>query len=219
MTVDTNRCKRCLRTRPAICDDWLADARGVWPPIGPVCSVAVRQSGQKAVRATHSDRPEGVQIACGAGGDGETAGRQTLPPYLDYLAVCQRCGCACASSTAPCTRRTGGWIYRRSPILDAAKAIAERWAATSNPAKRLFAVAGACFKVCSQGVHGNRKTGFYAGQSSAGGGTRTLKLFRAMAPKTIASANFATPAACRSYRLRRRRVVGKGLDEFARPDS
>jgi hypothetical protein len=77
MTVDTNRCKRCLRTRPAICDDWVADARGVWPPIGPVCSVAVRQSGQKAVRATHSDRPEGVQIACGAGGDGETAGRQT----------------------------------------------------------------------------------------------------------------------------------------------
>lgn len=55
---------------------------------------------------------------------------------------------------------------------------------------------------------------FVSGVYSAGGGTRTLKLFRAMAPKTIASANFATPAACRSYRLRRRRAVGTGLAEF-----
>src|SRR5438270_101264 len=106
MTVDTNRCKRCLRTRPAICDDWVADARGVWLPSARCVRLPSRSRG-----------------------------------------------------------------------------------------RRLYAL------------------------HTVSGGTRTLKLFRAMAPKTIASANFATPAACRSYRLRRRRVVGKGLDEFAGPDS
>lgn len=48
----------------------------------------------------------------------------------------------------------------------------------------------------------NMKTAVYLHEFpyriGAGGGTRTLKLFRAMAPKTIASANFATPAAWRS---------------------
>lgn len=37
--------------------------------------------------------------------------------------------------------------------------------------------------------------------SSAGGGTRTLTLFRAMAPKAITYANFVTPALPESYRF------------------
>lgn len=53
-------------------------------------------------------------------------------------------------------------------------------------------------KPCPYGVHSVpkpvKKEPLSCENISAGGGTRTLKLFRAMAPKTIASANFATPA-------------------------
>ena len=54
-----------------------------------------------------------------------------------------------------------------------------------------------------------------AGVNGAGGGTRTLKLFRARAPKAGVYANSTTPARPRSYRLHWQRVR---LDGFARPN-
>ena len=65
--------------------------------------------------------------------------------------------------------------------------------------------------MCSRARTRVAKTGLTCINGGAGEGTRTLKLSRAMAPKTIAFSDFATPAACRSYRSPRRQICRRSL--------